>query len=252
MRRRDFITLIGGAAAVWPVGLRAQQAERMRRIGILLPANADDAEFQAWVGSFVQGLQQSGWTIGRNVQIDTRWATANAAAIRRHAAELVALAPDVILAHGTMSVGPSLEATHTVPIVFPVAADPEAVDALARKDQAAKIKDLGGREKILVMGSFTCSRDQGGLQLGTTVGARLGDHTLRILSPNLKVFLEFLAAKVTSQNVCFGRKAVHTVHGLTLARGRSCVQSTPAAPFALSADSDRISSWSIPPRATFI
>ena len=135
MRRREFITLIGGAAAAWPFAVRAQQPERKRRIGILLPATADDAEFQAWVGSFLQGLQQSGWTIGRNVQIDTRWATANAAAIRRHAAELVALAPDVILAHGTMSVGPSLEATRTVPIVFPVAADPVGagfVNSLAR------------------------------------------------------------------------------------------------------------------------
>ncbi|MGC1741284.1 MAG: ABC transporter substrate-binding protein [Pseudolabrys sp.] len=133
MRRREFITLIGGAAAAWPFAVRAQQPERMRRIGILLPA--DDAEFQAWVGSFLQGLQQSGWIIGRNVQIDTCWATANAVAIRRHATELVALAPDVILAHGTMSVGPSLEATHTVPIVFPVAADPVSagfVNNLAR------------------------------------------------------------------------------------------------------------------------
>ena len=75
MRRREFITLIGGAAAAWPFAARAQQPERMRRIGILLPATADDAEFQAWVGSFLQTLQQSGWTIGRNVQIDTRWAT---------------------------------------------------------------------------------------------------------------------------------------------------------------------------------
>ncbi|MGB6816961.1 MAG: ABC transporter substrate-binding protein, partial [Pseudolabrys sp.] len=85
MRRREFITLIGGAAAAWPFAVRAQQPERMRRIGILLPAAADNTEFQAWVGSFLQGLQQLGWTIGRNVQIDTRWATANAAAIRRHA-----------------------------------------------------------------------------------------------------------------------------------------------------------------------
>jgi putative tryptophan/tyrosine transport system substrate-binding protein len=135
MRRREFITLIGGAAAAWPFAVRAQQPERMRRIGILLPATADDAEFQAWVGSFLQTLQQSGWTIGHNVQIDTRWATANAAVIRRNAAELVALAPDVILAHGTMSVGPSLEATPTVPVVFPVAADPVGagfVNTLAR------------------------------------------------------------------------------------------------------------------------
>jgi putative ABC transport system substrate-binding protein len=134
MRRREFIAALGGAAT-WPLTALAQQTERVRRIGMLLPATADDAEFQAWVGSFLQGLQQSGWTIGRNVQIDTRWATANAATIRRHAAELVALGPDVILAHGTMSVGPSLEVTHTVPIVFPVAADPVGagfVNSLAR------------------------------------------------------------------------------------------------------------------------
>jgi putative ABC transport system substrate-binding protein len=135
MQRREFVTLLGGAVAAWPFAIRAQQPERMRRIGILLPATADDAKFQNWVTSFLQVLQQSGWTIGGNLQIDTRWATANAAAIRKQAAELVALAPDVILAHGSMSVGPSLEATHTVPIVFPVAADPVGagfVNTLAR------------------------------------------------------------------------------------------------------------------------
>ena len=99
MRRREFITLLGGAAA-WPLAARAQQAERMRRIGVLLPAAADDAEFQARFGAFLQALAQLGWTIGRNVRIDTRWAAVNAAEIRRHAAELAALAPDVILAHG--------------------------------------------------------------------------------------------------------------------------------------------------------
>ena len=96
----------------------------MRRIGIILPATADDMEFQARVGAFLQGLQQLGWSIGRNVRIDTRWATANADDIRRHAAELAALAPDVILAHGSATVRPLLQATRTVPIVFPVAADP--------------------------------------------------------------------------------------------------------------------------------
>jgi putative ABC transport system substrate-binding protein len=100
LKRRDLITLLGGAAAAWPFAGRAQQIERLRRVGVLLPAAADDAEFQARVGAFLQGLQQSGWSIGRNVRIDTRWATTNAAEIRRHAAELVALAPDVILAHG--------------------------------------------------------------------------------------------------------------------------------------------------------
>ena len=135
MRRREFITLLGGAAAAWPLAARAQQPERMRRIGMLLPAAADDAEFQARVGAFLQALALLGWTIGRNVRIDTRWATANAADIRRHAAELAALAPDVILAHGASTVGPLLQATRTVPIVFPVVGDPVGagfVDSLAR------------------------------------------------------------------------------------------------------------------------
>src|SRR5437660_11418529 len=114
MKRRDFITLLGVAAA-WPVAARAQQREHMRRIGVLLPAAADDPDYQAWIGAFLQALAQSGWTIGHNVRIDTRWAPTNAA-IRRHAAELAALGPDVILAHGSGAVGPLLEATRTVPI----------------------------------------------------------------------------------------------------------------------------------------
>jgi putative tryptophan/tyrosine transport system substrate-binding protein len=135
MKRRDFITLLGGAAAAWPVPARAQQGERVRRIGVLLPAASDDVEFQARVGAFLQGLQQSGWSIGRNLRIDTRWATANADDIRRHAAELVKLAPEVILAHGASTVRPLLQVTRSVPIVFPVAGDPVAagfVDNLAR------------------------------------------------------------------------------------------------------------------------
>jgi putative ABC transport system substrate-binding protein len=135
MRRREFITLAAGAAAM-PLAARAQpQSGGMRRIGVLLPAAADDAEFQVWVGAFLQALALLGWTIGRNVRIDTRWATANAAEIRRHAAELAALAPDVILASGASTVGPLLQATRTVPIVFPVVVDPVGagfVDSLAR------------------------------------------------------------------------------------------------------------------------
>ena len=122
--RREIITLLGGAAVVWPLAARAQPAERVRRIGVLLPAAADDAEFQARVGAFQQGLALLGWTIGRNVRIDSRWATANIAEIRRHAAELVALAPDIILAHGDTAVGALLQVTRTVPIVFAVVADP--------------------------------------------------------------------------------------------------------------------------------
>jgi putative ABC transport system substrate-binding protein len=96
----------------------------MRRIAVLLPATTDDTQYQTWFGAFLQGLQQSGWTIGRNVQIDTRWATANADAVRRNAAELVALAPDVILATGASTLGPLLNVTRTVPIVFAAVADP--------------------------------------------------------------------------------------------------------------------------------
>jgi putative ABC transport system substrate-binding protein len=135
MQRREFIGLLGGMAAAWPLAAHAQQPERMRRFGVLMPAAADDAEFQARVGAFLQALALLGWTIGRNVRIDTRWATANAAEIRRHAAELAALAPDIILAFGASAVAALLQATRTVPIVFPVAVDPVGagfVDSLAR------------------------------------------------------------------------------------------------------------------------
>jgi putative ABC transport system substrate-binding protein len=136
MRRRDFIKVIAGStAATWPLLAWAQQGERMRRVGILLPASADDLDFQAFVAAFLQALGQLGWIVGRNMRIETRWATADAAAIRKHAAELAALAPDVILAHGGGTVGPLLQVTRTVPIVFPIVADPVGagfVDSLAR------------------------------------------------------------------------------------------------------------------------
>ena len=139
IRRRDFITLLGGAAA-WPLAAKAQQPERVRRIGVLLPATADDPNFQARLGAFLQALALLGWTIGRNVRIDTRWAGANAADIRGHAAELGALAPDVILAHGSSAVAPLLQATRTVPVVFAVVTDPVAaglIDSLARPGGSA-------------------------------------------------------------------------------------------------------------------
>jgi putative ABC transport system substrate-binding protein len=134
MRRREFITLVGGAAA-WPLSGYAQQGEQLRRIGILLNAAADDPQFKTWVEAFLQSLQQLGWADGRNVKIDYRWGANDAERVRRYAAELVALAPDVIVAHGTSTVRPLLQATHIVPIVFPVAADPVGgglVDSLAR------------------------------------------------------------------------------------------------------------------------
>ena len=134
MKRREFIRLVG-TAATWPLMAHAQQVERARRIGVLLAAVADDAEYRARVEAFQLALAQLGWTIGRNVRIDTRWATTNATDLRRQAAELVALAPDVVLAHGSGPVGALLQVSRTVPIVFPILGDPVGagyVDSLAR------------------------------------------------------------------------------------------------------------------------
>jgi putative ABC transport system substrate-binding protein len=136
MRRREFITLLGGTAVAWPLAARTQQSDRVRRIGVLMAATADDPDYQARIAAFQQGLQQLGWSDGRNVHVDIRWATTKPDDIRGHAAELAALAPDVILAGtGTATVAPLLQATRTVPIVFAVVIDPVGagfVDSLAR------------------------------------------------------------------------------------------------------------------------
>jgi putative tryptophan/tyrosine transport system substrate-binding protein len=134
VKRREFITLLGGAAAAWPLTARAQQGERVRRIGVLMHLAADDPEGQARHAAFLQGLEQSGWSAGRNVRIDTRWG-ASEADRRRYAAELVALAPDVILASNSQSTLALQAATNTVPIVFANVTDPVAagfVESLAR------------------------------------------------------------------------------------------------------------------------
>ena len=132
--RREFITLLGSAVA-WPLAARAQQPERVRRISVLLPAASDDPGFQARLAAFHQGLAVLGWTIGRNVRLDTRWATTNPVEIRRHAAELAVLAPDVILAYGVSTIVPLLQVTRTIPLVFPGVVDPVGagiVNSLAR------------------------------------------------------------------------------------------------------------------------
>ena len=183
MQRRQFIALLGGATT-WPLAARAQQGERMRRIGVLLPASADDARFQAFVGAFLQELQSLAWSIGRNVRIDTRWATANAAAIRRQAAELVALTPDVILAHGASTMGPLLQATRTVPIVFPVTADPVGagfVDSLGRP---------GGN----ATGFMAIEYSMGGKWL----------ELLRQIAPGVMRVAVFRDASIPSGNALFG------------------------------------------------
>ena len=133
--RRDFITLLGGATIAWPLAARAQQPERMRRVGVLMNLGSDDAEAQARNAAFLQGLQELGWTVGRNVRIEYRWGAGDAELFRRHASELVALAPDVILAGGGAVVPSLLQATRTVPIVFTGTPDPVGagfVESLAR------------------------------------------------------------------------------------------------------------------------
>ena len=141
MKRREFISLLGGAAAAWPLAARAQQpAERVRRIGVLTPFAADDPEAKARIEAFVHALRQFGWSEGRNLQIDIRWGTGDAERMRHYAAELVALTPDAILAAGGATVGPLLQATRSVPIVFTLTPDPVGagfVDSLARPGRNA-------------------------------------------------------------------------------------------------------------------
>jgi putative ABC transport system substrate-binding protein len=124
MRRRDFVKGIVGSAAAWPLAARAQQADRMRRIGVLMNAAADDPEGQARIAAFHQGLQELGWTLGRNARIDARWGAVDADSSRRYAAELVGLAPDVILAAASAAIAALQQTTRTIPIVFTSVADP--------------------------------------------------------------------------------------------------------------------------------
>ena len=152
MRRREFISLLGGAVAI-PLVARAQQGELVRRIGMLLPATTDDFEYPTLVKAFVGELQKLGWTEGRNVRIDIRWAGGGIETNRRYAEELVALAPDVIMAAGNASAGPSLQATRTIPVVFAIVPDPVGanfVNSLARPGGNATgftsfAYDIGGK-----------------------------------------------------------------------------------------------------------
>jgi putative tryptophan/tyrosine transport system substrate-binding protein len=134
-KRRKFITILGGAANAWPRTTRAQQPERMRRIGVLGAISADDQDAPARITAFQEGLQQLGWIVGVNVKIDYRWSAGDAESAHKHAAELIALAPDLILTSGTATMGPLLQATRSLPIVFVTVADPVGagfVGSLAR------------------------------------------------------------------------------------------------------------------------
>src|ERR1700680_3798690 len=135
MRRREFISLLGGTATAWPLAARAQQGERMRRIGVLMHLAVDDPEGQARLAAFLQGLQEAGWAVGRNLRIDIRWAAGDVERNSKLAGELVAQAPDVIFVSPSQLVVPLRQVTRTVPIVFAALTDPVAiglVESLAR------------------------------------------------------------------------------------------------------------------------
>ena len=149
MRRRDFIKGIVGSAAAWPLSLRAQQ--RVRRIGVLMSTSADDALGQAWNAAFVQGLQQLGWEVGRNVQIDTRWGTGDTERFRKYAAELVALAPDVLVGNAASIVGDLQQASRTIPIVFVSTTDP------VRSGLVASLSHPGGNATGFINYEFSLS-----------------------------------------------------------------------------------------------
>jgi putative tryptophan/tyrosine transport system substrate-binding protein len=159
LKRREFITLLGGAAVTWPLRLSAQQAERMRRIGVLMHLAADDPEGQAHIGAFLQGLQEWGWAVGRNVRIEYRWAAGDADRIGKYAAELVALAPDIILAAGGAVVAPLLQATSTVPIVFAQTPDPVGAGFVASLRRPAEMPPvLQSTNTALAGNGSRCSR----------------------------------------------------------------------------------------------
>jgi len=156
VRRREFITVIGGAA-VWPLAARGQQSERERRIGVLAGRAADDPEAKARMAAFLHGLQQLGWSDGRDVQIVDRWA-AGADDYRKYAAELAALAPDVILANGSVAVGPLLQATRAVPIVFVYVPDPGGAGFVETwRGRAATPPDLPRSNTARAGNGWNCS-----------------------------------------------------------------------------------------------
>lgn len=158
MRRRTFIGLLGGAAAAWPLAAHAQRRERVRRIGVLMHLAADDSEGQSRFAAFLQGLQEAGWAVGRNLTIDVRWAAADVELMKRAARELVALQPDLLFTSSTPAAAAMLQATRTIPVVFVLVADPVGtalIASLPRPDGnmtgfAPIVPSLGGKWTELV------------------------------------------------------------------------------------------------------
>jgi putative tryptophan/tyrosine transport system substrate-binding protein len=207
MKRREFISLLGGAAAAWPLTARAQQAERMRRIGVLMNLAADDPEGQARIAAFHQGLQEWGWTIGRNVRIDIRWETGDADRIRRYAAELVALAPEVILASASAAMTAVQQTSRTVPIVFVNIVDPVGagyVASLARPGGNATgftpfEYGLSGKWLELLK-QIAPGVTRAAVLRDSTVGSGIGQYAIiQAVAPSLGVELRPIEVRDTSE-----------------------------------------------------
>jgi putative tryptophan/tyrosine transport system substrate-binding protein len=160
MKRRELITLLGGAAAMWPLAARAQQSPaRVRRIAVLMNLSADDPEGQARLAAFLQGLQEAGWAVGRNAQIDIRWGEADAEQIRNQAIDMVARAPDVILASSPLVLVPLRDATRTIPIVFAAVSDPVAAGFVqAWRGRAATPPDFPSSSTDSASNGWSCSK----------------------------------------------------------------------------------------------
>jgi ABC-type uncharacterized transport system substrate-binding protein len=207
LKRREFITLLGGAAAARPLTARAQQGERVRRIGVLMGQAADDPEGQARIAAFHQGLQEWGWTIGRNVRIDIRWETGDADRIRRYAAELVALAPEVILASASAAMTAVQQTSRTVPIVFVNIVDPAGagyVASLARPGGNATgftpfEYGLSGKWLELLK-QIAPGVTRAAVLRDSTVGSGIGQYAIiQAVAPSLGVELRPIEVRDTSE-----------------------------------------------------
>jgi len=206
MRRRDFITLLGGTAA-WPLAAGAQQSERMRRIGVLMNTVSDDAEGQARLAAFHQGLQQLGWTLGQNARIEVRWGAFDTNSSRRYAAELVGLSPDVILASASAAMGALQQTTRTVPVVFVNIVDPVGagfVESLARPGGNATgftnfEYGLSGKWLELLK-EIAPSVARAGVLRDSTVGSGIGQYAIiQAVAPSLGVELRPIESHDTSE-----------------------------------------------------
>jgi putative tryptophan/tyrosine transport system substrate-binding protein len=207
MRRRDFIKVIGGAAAIWPVAARAQQAERMRRIGVLMGYAENDWEAQAWVAAFREALQKLGWTEGHNIRIDSRWSRADTEMMKRFAQELVALQPDLILSQVTPTTAALLQQTRTIPIVFAMVANPVGSGFVANMSRP------GGQ----VTGFTTLEGSLGGkwLELLKEVAPRVARVAV-LFNPTTAEFAEYYLNPLKAASASFGVEVIAApVHDTT-------------------------------------